>query len=72
MIRERRQYRINKKGAQFRLFDNYETAQEALKSLSAQRPGIYTLQYRTCRVNRYGVCDRTPSGNDLWSPWVDW
>ena len=49
------QFRINKKGAEcFRTGDRGE-AEAKLAELSAKRPGIYTMQKRSTRCNRYGI-----------------
>jgi len=48
------QYRINKKGAEcFRTGDRDECMAK-LAELSAKRPGIYTMQTRWTRLDRYG------------------
>lgn len=49
------QYRINKKGAECFRTGDYEEARAKYDELSAKRPGIYTMQQRSTRLNRYGV-----------------
>lgn len=48
------QYRINKKGAECFRTGSREEAEAKLKELSAKRPGIYTMQKRETRIDRYG------------------
>ena len=63
------EYRLNKKGAEcFRTADR-EEATAKLAELSAKRPWIYTMQSRSCRLNRYGVRERNWKGEDAWSLW---
>lgn len=63
----RTEYRINKKGAEcFRTSDR-EEAQNKLLQLQAKRPGIYTMQTRTRRENKYG--QPIPFINDGWGLW---
>lgn len=59
------QYRINKKGAEcFRTGDRDE-AEAKLAELSAKRPGIYTMQYRSVRCDRYG-CEEQDLERTVW------
>ena len=59
------QYRINKKGAEcFRTGDRNE-AEAKLAELSAKRPGIYTMQRRSVRCNRYG-CEEQSLDSTGW------
>lgn len=48
------QYRVNKKGAECFRTGNREEARAKLAELSAKRPGIYTMQRRDTRCNRFG------------------
>lgn len=60
------QYRINKKGAEcFRTGDR-EEAYTRLADLSAKRPGIYTMQKRDTRLDRYG-CEIRPLETIGWT-----
>jgi len=53
------QFRINKKGAEcFRTGDRDE-ANAKLEELNAKRPGIYSMQKRSTRLDRYG-CEIQP------------
>ena len=60
------QYRINKKGAECFRTGNYEEAQAKLAELSAKRPGIYTMQKRSARLDRYG-CEMQPLNSHGWT-----
>lgn len=64
------EYRINKKGAEcFRTRDRNE-AMSKLSELNAKRPGIYTLQRRTCRYNTMiWELETDYLGRPAWSPW---
>ena len=65
----RTEYRINKKGCEMFRTSDYQKAKEKLDSLSAKRPGIYTMQSRSCRCNKYGTLDADLSGKNTWTPW---
>lgn len=69
MTKERYEYRINKKGCECFRFSNFEQAREKMDELSAKRPGIYTMQSRTCRANKYGVLETDGLGRPLWTCW---
>ena len=60
------QYRINKKGCECFRTGSREEAEAKLAELSAKRPGIYTMQRRYVRCNRYGVEERDLE-KALWS-----
>ena len=62
------EYRINKKGAECFRTRNYSEAKEKLDALNAKRP-IYTMQSRSCQMDRYGVMMSDASGTPLWSMW---
>ena len=63
------EYRINKKGSEcFRTRDGKE-ARARLEALSSKRPGVYTIQYRSVPITKYGVMYTDLSGNPLWSCW---
>ena len=63
------EFRINKKGREcFRTFD-YFAAHEKLNELNEQKPGIYEMQTRTCRLTKYGVLETDLSGKPLWTIW---
>ena len=60
------QFRINKKGAEcFRTGDRKE-AEAKLAELSSKRPGIYTMQRRETRLDRYG-CEMQPLESCGWT-----
>lgn len=66
----RTEYRINKKGAEcFRTADR-EEAYNRLAQLQAKRPGVYTMQTRNRRENKYGQ-PIIPNnlGHDGWDLW---
>lgn len=50
----RTEYRINKKGAECFRTEDREEALSRLAQLQAKRPGVYTMQTRNRRENRYG------------------
>lgn len=50
----RTEYRINKKGAECFRTEDREEAYNRLAQLQAKRPGVYTMQTRNRRENRYG------------------
>ena len=60
------QYRINKKGAECFRTGDYEEAKAKLEELNAKRPGIYTMQRRSTRLDRYG-CEMQPLDSIGWS-----
>jgi len=60
------QYRINKKGAECFRTGDLEEAKAKLAELSAKRPGIYTMQERHTRLDRYG-CEMRPLEKIGWS-----
>lgn len=63
----RTEYRINKKGAEcFRTSDR-EEAYSRLAELQAKRPGVYTIQSRYRRENKYGQQIINSKGG--WSCW---
>jgi len=63
----RTEYRINKKGAEcFRTMDE-EAAYNKLHELQAKRPGIYTMQTRSRRENKYG--QPIVNHSDGWGLW---
>ena len=66
----RTEYRINKKGAEcFRTADR-EEAYNKLAQLQAKRPGVYTMQTRHRRENKYGQpVTATSLGQDGWGFW---
>ena len=69
MTQSRTEYRINKKGSEcFRTTDG-QAAYAKLKELSDKRPGIYAIQIRICKLDRYGIMERDCSGHPLWSAW---
>lgn len=60
------QYRINKKGAQCFLTGNFEEAKAKLDELSAKRPGIYTMQRRSVKLDKYGFETPQPLEKTGW------
>ena len=70
MTKFRTEYRINKKGSECYRTNSFEAAQEKLSALSANRPGIYTMQRRHVQLDRHG-CEMTDSsGRALWTSWT--
>jgi hypothetical protein len=58
------EYRINKKGAECFRSRDLEQTKDRLRTLSGRRPGVYTMQARSIRLDRYG----RPYDRD-WTPW---
>ena len=70
MIKHVYEYRINKKGAECFRSDNLERAKEKLSELKAKKPnGVYAMQSRSCRVDRFGVKERDYMGRPAWGIW---
>lgn len=69
MTKNRVEYRINKKGCEVARFDDYQQAKQRLDELSAKRPGVYTMQSRSCRTNKVGTLETTSTGIPLWTCW---
>jgi hypothetical protein len=68
----RHEYRINKKGAECFRSDSFEVTRDKLAELQAKRPGVYTMQSRSCRCNKVGTMETIGGGNcspAAWSPW---
>ena len=60
------EYRINKKGCECFRTEDLDEATAKLAELSTKRPGIYTMQHRSVRQNRYGI-DERPLSSIGWS-----
>ncbi len=72
--REKRQYRVNKKGSECFRADTYGEAKEKLDQLTGGKPGNkYTIQYRTCRYDDWDqdALLRDYLGRPQWTPWFD-
>lgn len=69
MTKSRVEYRINKKGAECFRTTDAEIAHAKLNELQAKRPGVYTMQARSCQLDRYGILVRDCCGRPLWSSW---
>lgn len=63
------EYRINKKGAECFRTRNHEEAKARLEELNAKRPGIYTMQSRSARLDRHGVAETNYKGLTNWGIW---
>lgn len=63
------EYRINKKGAECFRTRDYEACKAKLRELDARRPGIYTMQSRSCSIDRYGVMESRYDGKPNWTIW---
>lgn len=70
------EYRINKKGCEFFRTANFEEAKAKLDELSAKRPGVFSIQSRSCRCNKYGVMETvatvTKNGIEYVPSWDTW
>lgn len=74
MKRERvYEYRINKKACECFRCGNLEYTLDRLQQLQEKHPNTkYTLQERSCEVDKYGLLNRvTISGEICWSFWHD-
>lgn len=72
MIKYVTEYRINKKGAECFRCDDFDRTKAKLAELRAKKPtGIYTMQSRDCRVNRFGVKDQDYMGRPAWGIWKE-
>lgn len=60
-VRERYEYRINKKGSECFRTEIFQEAKDKLDELNAKRP-VYTMQHRSIRLDEY---------NQKWTPWID-
>ena len=63
------EYRINKKGAECFRTRDLEACREKFKELDARRSGVYTMQSRSCLLDRHGVMDSKYNGEPNWSIW---
>lgn len=69
MTKYRYEYRINKKGAECFRTELFNEAKAKLDELTAKRPGIYTMQYRSVQLNRVGAPLMDSTGRPLWTSW---
>ena len=70
-LRERYEYRINKKGAECFRTDSYMEAKAKLEELRSKKPAVkYDMQRRSVRVNRVDTPDIDWLGRPAWSPWT--
>lgn len=70
MIKYITEYRINKKGAECFRSRDYDRIQEKLCELRKKKPnGVFTVQSRNCRVNRFGVWEQDYMGRPAWGIW---
>ena len=70
MIKYVTEYRINKKDAECFRSSNLECTKEKLSELIAKKPNeIYTIQSRSCRLNRFGEKERDYMGRPAWGIW---
>ena len=70
MIKYRYEYRINKKGAECFRTEFLEEAREKLKELESKRPGVYTMQTRSVRMDKHGMLEVDWRGELSWSRWM--
>ena len=68
MTKYKTEYRINKKGCECFRTNNREAAFAKLADLR-QKHDYYTMQIRTCKMDRFGMLLRDCSGKVLWSSW---
>ena len=64
------EYRINKKGCECFRSRSLEQTQQKLKDLQAAHPkALYTVQTRSCPIDRYGVIFQNSLGQPMWGSW---
>ena len=69
-IKEKHEYRINKKGAECFRTESFDEAKAKLEELQAKKPNVrYDMQSRYVRVNRVGTPELDWLGRPQWSPW---
>ncbi len=68
MIKDIYEYRINKRGKEFFRTTSKKEPHEKCKELP-DKPGIYTIQERRCRIDKYGCLMTDGSGRPLWTTW---
>lgn len=72
MLRYINEYRVNKKGAECYRCSNLAEANAKLAELREKRPNVsFSVQRRSCRLDRNGVREKDYLGRSLWSPWQD-
>lgn len=70
MIKFVMEYRINKNGAECFRSDSFYRTKEKLEELKAKKPNaIFTIQTRSCRVDRFGVKEHDYMGRPVWGIW---
>ena len=69
MIKYVYEYRINKKSTECFRTRSLEQARRKLTELNQKRPGIYSMQIRSCRVNKLGILEQTWNGKPAWGIW---
>jgi len=68
-MQSRSEYRINKKGRECFRSESFEQAREKLDELEKHRPGVYTMQWRSCPCNKVGALETDGAGRPIWSAW---
>ncbi len=71
MIKHAYEYRINKKGSECFRSRSLEETRKKLAGMSEKRPGIYSMQSRSCRLDRNGMLEKAWNGKPAWSIWMD-
>lgn len=70
MIKYVTEYRINKKNAECFRSSSLESTKEKLAEYLKKNPnGIYSMQSRSCRLNRFGEKERDYMGRPAWGIW---
>lgn len=69
MIHYTDEYRINKKGAECFRSSSFSEIKERFMTLNEKRPGVYTIQRRHCRLDKYGCREYDHKGRPNWTPW---
>ena len=70
MIRYAYEYRINKKGAECFRSSNYDAILRKLEALMSNKPNVtFTVQSRSCRLDKLGIMEKDFRGRPAWGPW---
>jgi hypothetical protein len=67
--KSRTEYRINKKGSECFRSESFEIARSKFDELNAKRPGVYSMQWRSCPCNKVGTLETDGTGRPIWSSW---
>lgn len=70
-MKYRYEYRINKKGRECFRTESLEECKAKLEQLEAARPGVHTMQSRSCPCNKVGTMMTVGmNGKPMWGCWM--